>query len=79
MTGAGVIITLFQVFISTWTQAGEGITEAMTGTDTRGTTIGSLTGHSNKTGGAGIIMDIGGKEAGASGAIGQDLKGRDRN
>jgi hypothetical protein len=38
MTGAGVIITPFQVFISMWTQVGEDTTGTIIGTGTGGTT-----------------------------------------
>ncbi|MGC2425120.1 MAG: hypothetical protein WA666_12300 [Nitrospirota bacterium] len=51
----------------------------MTGTGTPGTTDGYLTGHFTRTGEAGIMIDIGGKKAGASEAIDPHRERRDRN
>ena len=52
----------------------------MIGTDTDGIMNRVLTDDFNRTGGAGIIIDIGkGKEPGASRAINLDHNNRDRN
>jgi hypothetical protein len=80
ITGAGVIITMFQVFILMLIQVGEDTTETIIGTDTGGTMNGFLTNDVDRTGRAGIIIDIGkGKELGASRAINLDHNNRDRN
>ena len=65
ITGVGLIITMFQVFIMMWTQVGEDTTETVIGTATDGTTGGSLTNDFNGTGSAGKMTGIGkGKEPG---------------
>ncbi len=70
MTGAGVIMTMFQVFISMSTQAGEDTTEIIIGVGTGGTMNGFLIGGFKRTGRAGKIIDIGEeKEPGVSRAI----------
>jgi len=52
----------------------------MIGTDTAGTMNGFLTHDFNRTGGAGVIIDIGkGEELGASRTINLDRNNRDRN
>jgi len=80
MTGAGVIITPFQVFISMWTQVGEDTTGTIIGTGTGGTMNELLTNNSSRTGRAGIMIDIGkGKEAGASRAINLGRHNKDRH
>jgi len=80
ITGAGVIITMFQVSILMSTQVGEDTTETIIGTGTDGTMNGFLTDNFNRTGRAGIIIDIGkGKELGASKAINPDPNSRDRH
>jgi hypothetical protein len=80
ITGAGVIITLFQVFILMWTLVGEDTTETIIGTGTGGTMNGFPTNDFNRTGRAGIMIDIGkGRELGASRAINLDHNNRDRN
>ena len=80
ITGAGVIITMFPVFILMWTQGGEDTTETIIGTGTGGTMNGFLTNNFNRTGRAGKMIDIGkGKELGASRAINLDHKNRYRN
>ena len=80
MTGVGLIIAMFQVFILISTQVGEDTTETIIGTDTGGTTSGFLTNDFNRTGKAGRIIDIGkGKGPGASRAINLDSNNRDRN
>ena len=78
-TGVGLFLTVSQVFILMWTLVGEVTTEAIIGTDTRGTMNGLITNASNTAGGAGIMIDIGkGKETGASRAITLDCNNRDR-
>ena len=80
MTGGGLIMTAFQVFILMWTQVGEDTIETTTGTDTDGTMNGFLPDNFNRTGGAGKIIDIGkGTGTGASRAINPDRTNRDRN
>jgi hypothetical protein len=80
ITRVGGIITVFQVFISMWTQVGEDTTETITGTGTGGTMNGFLTNNSNRTGRVGIMIDIGkSKELGASRAINLDHHNRDRH
>jgi hypothetical protein len=70
ITGAGVIMTMFQRFISMSTQAGEDTTEIVIGVDTHGSMNGFLTGDFNRTGRAGTIIDTGEeKEPGVSRAI----------
>jgi hypothetical protein len=77
MTGAGLITTEFQVSISMLTQAGEHTTETIIGTDTRGTTNGSLTDGFNRTGRAGMIIDTGkGEGPGVSRVINLDRSHR---
>ncbi len=79
ITGAGVIITVFQLFILMWTQVGEDTTETMIGTGTGGTMNGFLNDGFYKTGRAGKIIDAGkGEEPGASKGINRDHKDRDR-
>ena len=80
ITEAGAIITMFQVFILMSIQVGEDTTETIIGMGTGGTMNGFLTHDFNRTGRAGIMIDIGkGKELGASGAINLDHNNRDRN
>jgi hypothetical protein len=80
ITGAGVIIEMFQVFILMWTQVGGDTTETIIGTGTGGTMNGFLTNDFNRTGRAGIIIDVGkGKELGVSRIIKPDHNNRDRN
>ena len=80
ITGVGVIIGMFQVFILMWTQIGEYITETITGTGTGGTMNGFLTNDFSRTGGTGKIINAGkGKELGASRTINLDHNNRDRN
>jgi hypothetical protein len=80
MTGAGVIISVFQVSISMSTQVGEDTTEIVIGTGTGGTMNGFLTNDFNRTGRAGILIDIGkGKKPGTSRAINLDRSLRNRN
>jgi len=81
ITGAGVIMTVFQVFISMSTQGGEDTTEIVIGVGTDGTMNGFLTGDFNRTGRAGTIIDTGEeKEPGVSRAIEIDHQNtRDRN
>jgi hypothetical protein len=80
ITAAGVIIEMFRVFILMWTRVGEDTTETVTGTDTGGTINGFPSGDFNKTGGAGIIVDIGkGAILGASRTINLDHNTRERN
>jgi len=80
ITGAGVIIAMFQVFILMLIRVGEDTTETIIGTGTSGTMNGFLTNDFIRTGRAGKMIDIGkGKEPGASRAINLDHKNRDRN
>jgi hypothetical protein len=80
ITGAGVIIAMFQVFIMMSTRVGEDIIETVIGTGTSGTMNRFITSIFNRTGRRGIIIDIGkGKERGASRAINLDHNNRDRN
>ena len=80
ITGAGVIITMFQVFILMLTQVGEDTTEIIIGTGIGGTMNGFLTNDFNRTGAVGKRTDIGkGKKLGASRAINLDHNHRDRN
>ena len=80
ITGAGVIITVFQVFILMWTQVGEDTTETIIGTGTGGTMNRFLTNDFNRTGKDGKIIDIGkSRELGASRTINLDHNNRDRN
>src|SRR4030042_6005678 len=80
ITGAGVIITMFQVFILIWTQVGEDTTETVIGTDIGGTINGFLTNDFNRTGAVGKRTDIGkGKELGVFRTINLDRHNRDRN
>ncbi len=80
ITGAGVIITMFQVFILMSTQVGEDTTETVIGTGTGGTMNGFLANDFNRTGRAGKMIDIGkGKEPGASRAINLAHNNRNRN
>ena len=80
MTGAGVIIVMFQGSILMWTQVGEDTTGTVIGTGTRGIMNGFLTNDFNGTGRAGKIIDTGkGKEPGVSRAINLDHNHRDRN
>ena len=80
ITGVGLIITMFQPFILMSTRGGGDTTETVIGTDTGGTMIGFLTNNFNKTGIAGIIIDIGkAKKPGASRAINLDRNNRERN
>ncbi len=79
ITGVGVIITLFQVFILMLTQVGEATIETIIGTVTVGTMNGFLTENFNRTGRVGIAIDTGkSKEPGASRAINLDLNNRYR-
>ncbi len=79
IAGAGVIMTVFQVFILMSTQVGEDTTETIIGTGTHGTMNGFLTNDFNRTGRAGKIIDIGkGKEPGAFRTINLDRNNRDR-
>ena len=80
MTEAGVIISVFQVFILMWTLDGEGTTETMIGKGTDGTMNEFLTNDFNKTGRVGKIVDIGkGMELGASKTFTLGRNNRDRN
>jgi hypothetical protein len=80
ITGVGPITTVFQVFILMSTQVGEGTTETIIGTDIDGTMNEFLTNDFNRTGRAGIIIDIGkSKKPGASRAINLDRNNRGRN
>jgi hypothetical protein len=80
MTGGGLIMTVFQVFILMLTQVGEDTIETIIGSDTGGTMNGFLTYDFKRTGRAGKIIDIGkGTEPGASRAINLDRNNRDRN
>ena len=80
ITGAGVIITMFQVSISMLTQVGEDTTETVIGTGTGGTMNGFLTNDFNRTGAVGKRTDTGkGKKLGASRTINLDHNNRDRN
>jgi hypothetical protein len=80
ITGVGLIITLFPVFILMWTRVGEATTEIIIGTDTVGTMNGSLTDGFNRTGGAGMTIVIGkGEGPGVCRAISLDRNNRYRN
>jgi hypothetical protein len=80
ITGVGLIITVFHVFILMWTRAGEDTTEIIVGMDTGGTMIGFLTDDFSRTGRAGVILDTGkGKGPGASRAISLVRNDRCRN
>ena len=81
ITGAGVIMTTFQLFISMSTRVGEDTTEIVIGVGTDGTMNGFLTGDFSRTGRAGTIIDTGEeKEPGVSRAIEIDHQNtRDRN
>ena len=80
ITGAGVIIEMFRAFILMLTRVGEDTTETVTGTDTGGTINGFPSGEFNKTGGAGIVVDIGkGEVVGASRTINPHHNNRDSN
>jgi hypothetical protein len=80
ITGVGLIITTYQVFILMLTQVGEDTTGTIIGTDTGGTANEYLTIKFNGTGRDGIMIDIGkGMELGASRATNLDSKNRDRN
>jgi hypothetical protein len=81
ITGAGVIMTVFQFFISMSTRVGEATTEIVIGAGTRGSMNGFLTGGFNRTGRAGTVIDTGEeKEAGVSTTIEIDRhSNRDRN
>lgn len=80
ITGVGLITTMSQVSILMLIQVGEDTTETIIGTDTGGTMNGFLTDDFNRTGRAGIIIDIGkGKEPGASRGINPDRTNRARN
>ena len=77
---AGVIITMFQVFILMWIQVGEATSETIIGTGAGGIMNGFLTNNFNRTGRAGKMIDVGkGEELGASTAINLDHNNRDRN
>ena len=80
ITGAGVIIAMFPVFILMSIPVGEDTIETITGTGTAGTMSGFPTYDCNRTGRAGKMIDIGkGKELGASRAIKLDHNNRYRN
>jgi uncharacterized membrane protein YtjA (UPF0391 family) len=80
ITGAGVIITMFPVFILMSIPVGEDTTGIITGTGTAGTMSGFLTSDFSRTGRAGKMIGTGkGKEPGASRAISRDRSSRDRN
>jgi hypothetical protein len=81
ITGAGVIMTVFQLSISMSTRAGEDTTEIVDGTGTHGSMNGFLSGDFTRTGGAGTIIDTGQeKEPGVSTTIEIDHPtNRDRN
>jgi hypothetical protein len=81
ITGTGVIMTMFQLFISMSTRVGEDTTEIVVGAGTHGSMNGFLTGDFNRTGRAGTIIDTGEeKEPGVSRAIETDRhSNRDRN
>jgi hypothetical protein len=80
ITGDGVTIATYQVFITMWTRVGEDTTGIVIGTDTGGTMKGFLTDDFNRTGGAGIIINIGkDEEHGASRVISLDTINRNRN
>ena len=71
---------MFQVFILMSTQVGEDTTENVTGTDTVGTMNGFPSSEFNKTGRAGIVVDIGkGKVVGESRTINPNHNNRDSN
>ncbi len=59
MTGAGLIITMFQTFIMTCRRIGGDITEIITGKGTAGTINGFLSMMSSETGRDGRMIDIG--------------------
>ncbi len=80
MTGVGLIMTVFQVFILMLPQVGEDTIETIIGTDTGGNMNGFLPDDFSRTGGDGKIIDTGkGMEPGASRTIGLDHTNRDRN
>jgi len=80
MTGAGVTIRTFPVFISTSIQVGEDTTETIIGPGTSGTMNGFPTDNFYRTGRAGIMITIGkGKALGVSRAINLDHNNRDRS
>jgi hypothetical protein len=79
-TGAGLITTMPQVFILMLTPIGESTTESIIGTDIIGIMNGFLTNAFNRTGRAGITIDIGkGKEPGACRAINLNRNNIGRN
>ena len=79
-TGAGLITTMPQVFILMLTPIGESTTGSIIGTDIIGIMNEFLTNDFNKTGRAGVTIDIGkGKEPGASRVITLDRNNRGRN
>jgi hypothetical protein len=79
MTGTGAIIIMFQVSILMWTQVGEDTTETTIGKGTGGTMNGFPTNSFNRTGRAGIMIDIGkSKELGASRTISPGRSNSDR-
>jgi len=80
ITGVGLIITMFHVFIMTWTRVGDNTIENIIGMDIHGTMNEFLTDNFSETGETGVVIDIGkGKELGASRAINPDRNSRDRN
>ena len=80
MTGDGVIIIMFQVFILMSTRVGEDTAEIIIGTGIGGTMNGFLTNDFNRTGAVGERTDIGkSKKLGASRTINLDHNNRDRN
>jgi len=80
ITGAGLIITMFQVFILMSTRVGEDTIEIIIGTDTGGTMSVFPTDDFSRTGRAGVMTGIGtGREPGVSRVISLDRNNRDRN
>jgi len=80
MIGIGFIIIISQLFIMTSTSVGEATTGTVIGMAIGGSTNGFLINIFNKTGEAGIVIDIGkDKEDGTSKNINLLYHNRDRN
>ena len=80
ITGVGVIMAMFQVFIMMWILAGEDTTGNAIGTGTRGTMNGLITDDFNGTGRRGIAIDIGkDNKPGASRIINLDHNSRGKS
>jgi len=80
MIGIGFIIIISQLFIMTLTSAGEATTGTVIGMGIGGSTNGFPINIFNKTGEAGIVIDIGkDKEDGTSKNINSLHQNRDRN